>query len=298
MNIIERAGAQLGLKPAKPPPPVVERVADTPSQIAAPLRPEAHQPLAGRRETRRQISIDADRLRGLGFSLPGDQSPVAEEFRLVKRPLVNTALNPDPEHAVENNNLIMVTSARPGEGKTFVAINLAFSIASEHDVHVLLIDADVAKPTVPSVLGFEAEKGLIDVVADNTIDLADVMIRTSIDNLTILPSGSVRPGSNELLASSRMTHFVDDIARRYSDRVIIFDSPPVLARSEPLVLAKHVGQVVFVVEAERTSRAAIDEALGLIGPDRVGGIVLNKAPSVAAQDRFGQHYGYYGYGRR
>lgn len=295
MNIIERAGAQLGLKPPKS---TIEEAAELATNSAAPLSANADRdrpnPSAIKRETRQRVTVDPERLRAMGFSMPGDQSPVAEEFRLIKRPLVSAALNPDSEPSIKNRNLIMVTSARPGEGKTFVAINLAFSIASEHDVHVLLIDGDVAKPTIPAVLGFEAEKGLIDVVSDSSIDLADVMVRTSIDNLTILPSGSVRRGSTELLASSRMVRFVDDIAKRYPDRVIIFDSPPVLARSEPLILVKHVGQVVFVVEAERTSRTAIDEALGLIGPERVGGIVLNKAPSVAVQDRFGEHYEYYG----
>lgn len=295
MNIIERAGAQLGLKPPKS---TVEQAADRMAEAAVPpstnVHPDVPNAGAARRETRKRIIIDPDRLRAMGFSMPGDQSSVAEEFRLIKRPLVSAALDPDAEIATKNRNLIMVTSARPGEGKTFVAINLAFSIASEHDVHVLLIDGDVAKPTIPSVFGFEAERGLIDVVAESSIDLAEVMVRTSIDNLTVLPSGTVRPGSTELLASSRMVRFIDDIAKRYPDRVIIFDSPPVLARSEPLILVKHVGQVVFVVEAERTSRTAIDEALGLIGPERVGGIVLNKAPSVAVQDRFGEHYGYYG----
>lgn len=295
MNIIERAGAQLGLKPPKS---TIEQAAEQVTDGTMPLSTSAHpdgpRPDPARRGTRQHITVDADRLRAMGFSMPDDQSPVAEEFRLIKRPLVSAALNPEPDSSMKNRNLIMVTSARPAEGKTFVAINLAFSIASEHDVHVLLIDGDVAKPTIPSVLGFEAEKGLIDAVSDSSIELADVMVRTSIENLTILPAGGVRRGSTELLASSRMIRFVDEISKRYSDRVIIFDSPPVLARSEPLILIKHVGQVVFVVEAERTSRMAIDEALSLIGPERVGGMVLNKAPSVAVQDRFGEHYEYYG----
>lgn len=296
MNIIERAGSQLGLKPSKS---TIERAIEKSSAGAAsPNLPAQSEPRQQslRRETRHQITLDSERLRALGFAMPGDQSSIAEEFRLIKRPLVNAALHSDAQTAVRNRNILMVTSARPNEGKTFVAINLAFSIASEHDVHVLLVDGDVARPTIPMALGFETDKGLIDVVSDDSIDLADVMIRTNIPNLTILPAGDVRAGSSELLASSRMVRFVDDIARRYPDRVIIFDSPPVLARSEPLVLAKHVGQVVFVVEAERTSRTAIDEAIGLIGPERVGGIVLNKAPLVAVQDRFGEHYGYY-YGR-
>ncbi len=298
MNIIERASNQLRTRSAKS---LIEKAADRlsdPSAIpAAEVTAQAksrppYQPEEVRRGTRRQITIDFDQLRAAAFALPRDQSELAEEFRLIKRPLVSNALA-HGQGEVRNRNVMMVTSAVPGEGKTFVALNLAFSMASEHDVYVLLIDADVAKPSIPRVLGFEADVGLIDVVTDPKIDLADVMIRTNIENLTILPAGQSRPGSSELLASSRMARFVDDVSKRYPDRVILFDSPPVLARSEPIVLARHVGQVVFVVEAERTSRAALEEAIGLVGTERVGGIVLNKAPKLPISEGFGRHYNRY-----
>jgi len=330
MNLIERAGKKLGLKPGKslvekaaerlaseglsgaaglhPPAPRGDTALTVPAAATvlgdaphgesvviesrataargAPLRP------VPKRETRRQITIDFERLRDRGFALPVDQTALAEELRLIKRPLLGAAFARGA-HEVENSNLLMVTSANPNEGKTFIATNLALSMASEHDVHVLLIDADVANPTIPEALGFEAETGLIDVVTDGTIDLADVMIRTNIENLVVLPSGRPRPGASELLASARMTRFVNDIAKRYADRVIIFDSPPMLARSEAMVLAQHVGQVVFVVEAERTSRTAVNEALGMIGA-KLGGVVLNKTPQIPLQEGFG----YYDYRNR
>jgi receptor protein-tyrosine kinase len=245
-----------------------------------------------KRETRRQATIDFARLKEKGFALPVDQTALAEELRLIKRPLLASAFARGIQE-VENSNLIMVTSANPNEGKTFIATNLALSMASEHDVHVLLIDADVANPSIPAVLGFEAETGLIDAVSDHSIDLADVMIRTNIENLVVLPSGRPRPGASELLASARMTRFVNDIAKRYADRVIIFDSPPMLARSEAMVLAQHVGQVVFVVEAEHTSRTAVNEALAMIG-QKLGGVVLNKTPQIPLQEGFG----YYDYRNR
>src|SRR5262249_23454599 len=161
----------------------------------------------------------------------------------------------------DNRNVIMVTSANPNEGKTFVATNLALSIASEHDVYVLLVDADVANPSIPRVLGFEAGIGLVDAVANDATEFANILVRTNIENLKSLPAGRTKRGVSELLASARMARFVTDLSRRYPNRIIIFDSPPVLARTEPIVLAKHVGQVVLVVEAERTSRTAVDEAL-------------------------------------
>jgi protein-tyrosine kinase len=303
MNLIERAGKRLGLTAEKS---LVEKAAErfeeahAVAELGRPL-PAAESPAAGRaratpgaarRETRRQIAIDFERLRSQGYALPVDQSALAEELRLIKRPLLGTAFAQGGS-AVENSNLIMVTSANPNEGKTFVATNLALSMASEHDVHVLLVDADTANPSIPLVLGFDADSGLIDAVSDASIDLADVMIRTNIDNLIVLPAGRPRPGASELLASARMTRFVNDIAKRYADRVIIFDSPPVLARSEAMVLAQHVGQVVFVVEAERTSRTAMSEALGMIGA-KLGGVVLNKTPQIPLQEGFG----YYEYRNR
>src|SRR5215469_11742863 len=315
MNIIERAGKRLGLNPGKS---LVEKAAerfeasDVAAEVAArapaaaaraagagvrALSPSPSPNLVGagvgsRRETRRQATIDFERLRREGFALPVDQTALAEELRLIKRPLLGAAFAQGGS-GVENSNLIMVTSANPKEGKTFIATNLALSMASEHDVHVLLIDADVANPSIPSQLGFDAEGGLIDAVSDATIYLVDVMIRTNIDNLIVLPAGRPRPGASELLASARMTRFVNDIAKRYADRVIIFDSPPVLARSEAMVLAQHVGQVVFVVEAERTSRTAMNEALGMIGT-KLGGVVLNKTPQIPLQEGFG----YYDYRNR
>lgn len=305
MNLIERAGKRLGLTPEKS---LVEKAAerfeeaDAVAELGRPLaaaesaaaagRVARATPGATRRETRRQIAIDFDRLRTQGYALPVDQSALAEELRLIKRPLLGTAFAQGGS-AIENSNLIMVTSANPNEGKTFIATNLALSMASEHDVHVLLVDADTANPSIPLVLGFDADTGLIDAVSDAAIDLADVMIRTNIDNLIVLPAGRPRPGASELLASARMTRFVNDIARRYADRVIIFDSPPVLARSEAMVLAQHVGQVVFVVEAERTSRTAMSEALGMIGT-KLGGVVLNKTPQIPLQEGFG----YYEYRNR
>jgi len=304
MNIVERAGKRLDAQPVKS---LVELAADRLSATASGARIADGTPAADQkihvasavreesgRDTQRQITIDFDRLRAMGFAPPADQSALAEEFRLIKRPLLSIALT-ETASPRENRNVIMITSANPNEGKTFVATNLALSMTSEHDIHVLLVDADVAKPSIPRVFGFEADIGLVDAVATDSIDFADILVRTSIENLTILPAGHARPGVSELLASARMTRFVTDLSRRYPNRIIIFDSPPVLARSEPIVLAKHVGQVVLVVEAERTSRTAIDEALALLGPDRVGGVVLNKAPHVIGNEGFGQgYYGYYG----
>jgi protein-tyrosine kinase len=294
MNIIDRGNKSLVEK-------AVERLAasrqPSSSHPARDIRPmpavDATTEHPAARRTRGMVEIDFERLRANGFALPGDQSELAEELRLVKRPLLTAALARNGQ--ARNSNLIMVTSANSNEGKTFTATNLAFSIASEHDLHVLLIDGDVANPTIPSVFGFTAEIGLLDVVSDTSVELADALFRTSIPNLSILPSGRPRPGSSELFASARMARFIDEIANRYPDRIVIFDSPPVLARSEALVLAQHIDQVVFVVAAERTLSSVVREAIGLIGPKKLGSVLLNKAPP--ATSKYGYHY-YYGTGQR
>lgn len=127
---------------------------------------------------------------------------------------------------ISNGNLIMVTSALPGEGKSFTAINLAISIAMELDNTVMLVDADVARPSVLNMLGLPPSKGLLDVLQDNSLDISGVLLRTNIEKLSILPSGTPHPRATELLASDIMIRLLDDMASRYNDRIIIFDSPP------------------------------------------------------------------------
>lgn len=128
--------------------------------------------------------------------------------------------------AIQNGNLIMITSALPGEGKTFTAINLAISIAMELDNTVMLVDADVSRPSVLNMLGLQPAPGLLDVVVKNSVDISGVLLRTNIEKLSILPSGTAQARATELLASDAMIRLLDDMSGRYSDRIIIFDSPP------------------------------------------------------------------------
>jgi len=245
---------------------------------------------------RPRIDIDLNRLRMAGMVVPNSESSrIAEEFRIIKRPLLLKAFAKGTDR-LENGHVIMVTSARPDEGKSFIALNLAMSLASEPNLNVLLVDADFHNPTVPLGLDFKAERGLIDALLDDTVDLGDVLLRTNLSNLTILPAGRRHPSATELLASKRMVQLVDEIARRYADRVIVFDSPPVLASSEPSVLALHVGQIAFVVEAETTGRRAIEEALSMVSGCKDISLILNKRRGWMGSEHFGAYYGYGGYG--
>jgi receptor protein-tyrosine kinase len=298
---VERAAELLAASQAQPAPPArspldgapMTDAPDLPMPAAEPFRvPPAARGIAAR-PTRNRVTIDMERLRAAGMVTSfSDHTQVAEEFRIVKRPLLLKAFAAPPDN-IENGNLIMVTSSKAGEGKTFCAVSLAMSIALERDLTVLLVDADVAKPDIPNLLGIEAQKGLVDLIADDDLELSDVLIRTDLENLSILPAGRQHHLATELLASEKMDRFVRDVARRYPDRVIIFDSPPVLLSSVPSVIALHVGQVLFVVEADRTAQPSVEAALGMIGSCANINLLLNKTRPVGNSDRFGAYYGYY-----
>lgn len=254
--------------------------------------PPADEDASAQRKTSRFVEFNFEQMRSAGLvTSDADGIQVTEEFRLIKRPLLLKAFDKGPD-AIPNGNVIMVASSRPGEGKTFCAVSLAMSIALERDLTVLLIDADVLKPDIANVLGFEAELGLVDLIADKTLDIPDVMLRTSVENLTILPAGRAHHLSTELLASERMESIVRDIAKRYRDRVIIVDSPPVLMSSIAGVLALHVGQILFVVEAERTAQSSLDSALALVNSCKNISLLLNKARANSGSEKFGAYYGY------
>jgi receptor protein-tyrosine kinase len=242
-----------------------------------------------------QGSVNLARLKQMGALTPeGGRSKIAEEYRLIKRPLLINAFGQGDRPPLPNGNMIMVTSSLPGEGKSFTAINLAISMATEMENTVLLVDADVTKTAILKYLGLQGDRGLIDVLLDPSIPLSDVLIKTDIAKLTVLPAGRAIAHSTELLASSAMRSFVHDISTRYPDRIVIFDTPPLLSTSEASVLASYMGQVVFVVEAERTPQEAIREALSHIAGHASVGLVLNKAP---VRSMGGDYYGYgYGYG--
>lgn len=218
----------------------------------------------------------------------GGRSSVAEDFRIIKRPLLRQARASGAD-AIRHGNLIVVTSAMPGEGKTYCAINLAMSIAMEMDITVLLVDADVARPSVLKVLGLAPEPGLMDVLLDPQLAMADVILKTNVANLSILPAGRSNRHATELLASRAMSRLLAEIASRYADRIVVFDSPPLLITSEAHALVGQMGQVVMVVEAETTTQHAVREALRQIESCEHIHLIYNKTKSFPGND-------YYGYG--
>lgn len=240
------------------------------------------------------VMIDFDRLRHEGILTPDrGRSLTTEEFRIIK----NSVLRNRWQENSSLHNLIMVTSAVPGEGKTFTAINLAMSISTEKDLTVLLIDGDLSRPSIMKRLGITANKGLLDLLEDPSLDVGDVILRTNVESLSIIPAGKPNQMSTELLASTRMKRLVEEISQRYPDRIIVFDAPPVLATTESSILARHADQIIFVVEAEGTRRSAVKSALDLISTCPNIGLILNKARPQFGATQFGSYYGgYYGYG--
>jgi protein-tyrosine kinase len=239
-----------------------------------------------------RIDMDLNRLRDLGFITPdAPMNQVADEFRVIKRPIIRNALGKEGIR-VKNGNLVMVTSALPGEGKTFTSLNLALSVATEYDNTVLLVDGDVAHPTLPSLLGAPHSPGLLDLLTRDDVDVADALVKTNVEKLSLLPAGSRHRRSTELLASEQMASLLRELASRYSDRIIIFDSPPLLATTEARVLASLMGQIVMVVAADVTSQHAVSQALATIDNCEIVLMLLNKA----SRSDVGAYYGYYGDG--
>ena len=245
-------------------------------------------------EPRQQVQIDLAALAARGFATPdAPRTPLADEFRGAKRPLLANVRGQSAA-PVKRANCIMVTSAVPGEGKTFTAINLALSLATEVDSHVVLVDADVMRPSVLDRLGLPPMAGLLDVLTDGAADLADVIVRTNIDKLFLLPAGNAKRNSTDLLASTAMGRMIDELGSPDSDRIVVFDAPPLLAAPETRVLASLVGQIVMVVEASRTPQAAVREALEQIKDCPVVMTLLNKTRGTRHHPTYG--YGGYGYG--
>jgi len=244
----------------------------------------------------RCVEIDLERLQSIGIVTPNaPRSLIGDEFRIIKRPLLRNVQGKGAA-AINNANLIMITSSLPGEGKSFSSINLAISMAMELDHTVLLIDADVSRPSVLNILGVPPKKGLMDVLTTPGTKLGDVLLKTNIEKLSLLPAGTPHPRATELLASDAMNNLLEELAERYSDRIIVFDSPPLLVTTESRVLATHMGQIVMVVEANKTTQAALKQAISTIENCPVKLTLLNKAQYSAAGS-YGYSYGYgYGYG--
>lgn len=233
------------------------------------------------------VHLDLERLAAAGYLVPEqDHSILAEEMQIAKRALL------DQRAASARGGLVMVTSALPGEGKTFCSINLAMSLASEVDTSVLLVDADVLRPSVLTRLGVRADRGLLDLLAGDGCRLADVQLATNLPKLSLLHTGAVRSRASELLASAAMDHLLSQLAVLSPGRIVVFDAPPLLMTSAAVTLASRVGQVVMVVDTARTTRQDLTQAYAAVAhcPDVMS--LLNRYDGPPQGRRGGYGYGY------
>jgi protein-tyrosine kinase len=236
-------------------------------------------------------SVDAVSLERAGMvDWSRTRTRISEEFRLVQRQIIRSAFGPGAEPGF--SNLLLVTSARPGEGKSFMSTNLAGSIARQGDHHVLLVDADSKRDSICYSLGLAQARGLLDLAANPKLDPAPLIVKTPIERLSILPVGRERERSAELFSTKEMTRLIQSLGRRYADRLLILDAPPCLSTSDPAVLAQVVGQILFVVEADRTQRDEIEASLDLIQACPTITMVLNKQ-QISSRYTFGAYSSYY-----
>jgi exopolysaccharide/PEP-CTERM locus tyrosine autokinase len=237
-----------------------------------------------------RVEVDLARLSANGYITPqAPRSRIAEEFRVVKRPLLTNARG-KAAAPVLHANRIMVTSALPGEGKTYVSINLAMSLAMELDTHVLLVDADATRPAVLERLGLPESKGLLDLLTEPGLAPESLVLATNIEGVSILPAGTPHAQATELLASDAMSRVVDRLTAHDPRLLVLFDTPPLLVASESRVLAANMGQVVLVVAADDTPQGTVAEALATVENCPVVLTLLNR---VSPGDR-GHYYGSYG----
>jgi protein-tyrosine kinase len=238
------------------------------------------------RPAHKRIAVDFDRLRAAGY-LPeqAQERHFADYCHRIKRPLIDRALGAG---AAQESRLIMLSSALPGDGKTFIALNLAFSMARERDVSVLLVDGDLPRAQISHLLGMQNEAGLLTALRDDRMDVESLVHDTDVSGLEILPAGGPPDGAAELIASSRMREIAARLSARNPRRLILFDAPPLLVSSEARALAAIPGQLVLVARTAHTPQQAVTDALAHIDRQKLRGLVLNDAV-------VGDQHGYYGY---
>lgn len=236
------------------------------------------------------VRIEVSTLRAAGLVAPQvEERQLAAECRLIKRPLLAEMTSRDRPMG----NVVIVTSALPNEGKTFMSVNLALSLALERDREVVLVDGDVVKAQLTKLWGLESEPGLLDLAAMG-LELEQAIVKTDYPSLFVLPAGKKSAEATEILRSDRVVSLLASLA---SDprRIVLIDAPPLLATSEAAVVTSLGGQVLMVVKAADTPQEAVMRAAEIIAEDKPVSFVLNQV-ALPPVHGYG-HYGDYSYGR-
>lgn len=241
---------------------------------------EVHLPNTGNRY---QVFDRMQEIHRTLITVKDPESVEAEQFRLMKNNILF------PEKGIPPKSL-MVTSSSPNEGKSFVAANLAISMAQSIDEYVLLMDCDLRSPTIHKTFGLPETGGLSEHLTQAK-PLSSLMLRTFIDKLTILPAGSLPSNPSELLSSELMRRLIKEVTLRYSDRYIIIDAPPPYMTSEASALARQVDAIILVIRHGKTRKKDVENIISMYGKEKIFGVVHN-----FAEKRPGYGHGYYKYG--
>ena len=284
MSLVEQAIARMRNQARAAAPKATDAVSKP--VVAPPLSVDQVPDPAAKPAKRMTLSMEVLRVRGYLPEASEDQV-FADHYRRIKRPLIDKALS--EVAAVGEPRVIMITSALPGDGKTFTSMNLALSMALERDISVLLVDCDVAKRHVSDIVGMKEESGLLDALVDESVDVDSLVIQTNLSGLSILPAGRRVEAATEHLSSNRMRQIIANLCSHNPRRILLLDSPPLLITNEGRTLVKVAGQIVLVIRAGHTPRHAVQDAMGLFDAQQTGGIILNQVEASPIE-------GYYGYG--
>ncbi len=252
---------------------------------AAPARPAAQQ-------APQTMRLNVNRLREARMITPDNRASVTyNEFRSIKRKLLPQTR--DPETKATTRNIVMVTSALAGEGKTYTALNLAICLAAERNLDVILVDGDVVRSSISDFFEGAPGEGLLDLLTGRRQQIDEVLTRCSdVPNLHVLFSGRRDDTSPELLASQRMADVCSALSRRFRESVVVIDAPPVLATAEPSALAMHVHHLIMVVAAGQVARHHVEEALTGVAACPSISLVFNKSPEWQRPTPYPYYYNY------
>jgi receptor protein-tyrosine kinase len=261
------------------------------SEIATAMPAAPQQPFTPSAPMLAPVRLNMAILRRSGMINPEIKtSVISNEFRNVKRKVLLAARDKKSRELV--NNLVMVTSTLPEEGKTFTSMNLALSLAAERDVQILLVDCDLHRPSVGKFFETAKVPGLAELLTTPTLRVGEVMRSCeSVPNLNVIFAGKRVDDSPELIASTRMRDLLVEMSERNRDRIVLIDTPPALTTFEPAILAPHVHQTVMVVGAQQSGRHQIEKALDSISACHNISFLFNKAPKWEQKDG-GYYYNY------
>jgi len=267
----------------------IENPSDSPIYTAV----TEHNANASDGHEKKPLALQLDRLELAGYLADDyEDSCQFSEFRKIKRPILKKAFPTEKTAGALPRNLVMITSAVPGEGKTFCAINLMLNMILERDITVLLMDVDCMRRSLSKVFAVDTLPGLVDVLeGDKKIE--DVIINTAVPNLKIIPAGRALKHTAELLAGDDMKCLMVELSERYADRIILMDTPPLLAANDAEILSHYAGQAIVVAEADKTPQSITQQALMCIDTEKTStGLILNKrqAGILAENNSYGYYY--------